>query len=318
MPGPAAKLHNIATAFELGASPPPNLLVTGHFRAGQAYHVVRPQGSPNWYASLTLRGQGSYRQGGIERQANPADLVLLSPRTPHDYGVFAGGTWELIWAHFNPRAAWLSWLRLPEVGDGLFALSFRSPGTFQRARRAMLRLHGDICEALGLPKDFIRKAPEPDPYHEYLAELDAIQFDLAMSGLEEVLLLAMRESNLQSPRSLDSRVQQVLDILASDPNGRHDIHEFARAVMLSPSRLAHLFKHETGETISNTLLEQRMRRAALLLEATDLSIGAVAEQLGYSSLYYFSRQFHYHFGVSPRAYREALENAGSRLSARPQ
>ncbi len=318
MPVSAVKLHNIATRFELGASPPPHLLVTGHFRAGPAYHVVRPQGSPNWYASLTLRGQGYYRQARTERRAEPGDLVLLSPRTAHDYGVLAGGrTWELIWAHFNPRPAWLTWLRLPEMGDGLFALRFRSPGAFQRARRAMLRLHGDVCDAMGLPKDFVRRAPEPDPYHEYLPELDAIQLELALSGLEEVLLLGMRETSLQSPRTLDSRVQHVLDILASDPNGKHDVHDLARAVLLSPSRLAHLFKHETGETIGYTLLNLRMRRAALLLEATDLSIGAVAEQLGYSSLYYFSRQFHYHFGISPRSYRDALETSGSRLSARP-
>jgi AraC family transcriptional regulator of arabinose operon len=182
----------------------------------------------------------------------------------------------------------------------------------------MLRLHGDVCEAMGLPKDFIRNAPEPDPYREYLAELDGIQLDLALSALEEVLLLAMRESKMQSPRALDPRVQHVLDILSGDPNARHDIHDLARSVLLSPSRLAHLFKQETGETISYTLLDLRMRRAALLLEATDLSIGAVAEQLGYSSLYYFSRQFHYHFGVSPSAYREMLETSGSRLSARPR
>jgi AraC family transcriptional regulator of arabinose operon len=241
----------------------------------------------------------------------------LSPRTPHDYGVLAGaGTWDHIWAHFNPRPAWLTWFRLPEIGDGLFALSFRSPGSFQRARRAMLRLHGDVCGAMGLPQDFVRKAPEPDPYHEYLPELDGIQLELALSGLEEVFLLAMRETKLQSPRALDSRVQHVLDILASDPNGRHDVHDLARSVLLSPSRLGHLFKHETGETIGYTLLNLRMRRAALLLEATDLSIGAIAEQLGYSSLYYFSRQFHSNFGVSPRAYRESLETSGSRLSAR--
>jgi AraC family transcriptional regulator of arabinose operon len=314
MPMPGVQLHNFATTIESSASPPPHLLVTGHFRAVPGYHVVRPQGSPNWYASLTFRGQGLYRMAGVERRADPGDLVLLSPRTPHDYGVPPpGSTWEHIWTHFNPSPAWLSWLRLPEIGDGLFALSFRTPGTFQRARRAMLRLHGDVCDAMGLPKDFIRKAPEPDPYHEYLAELDAIQLDLALSGLEEVLLLATREHTLQSPRSLDSRVQHVLDTVSGDPNARHDINDLARSVQLSPSRLAHLFKHETGETISYTLLSLRMRGAARLLEATDLSIGAVAQQLGYTSLYYFSRQFHYHFGVSPRAYREALQSAAMRL-----
>jgi AraC family transcriptional regulator of arabinose operon len=302
-------LHNVAT-FAPGASPPPHLLVTGHFRAQAGYHVYRAHGSPSWYAALTLHGQGVYRQAGRELRANPGDVVLLSPRAVHDYAIAQGAEmWELIWVHFNPRPAWLTWLRLPAIGDGLFAVSLCTSGVFTRARRAMLRLHGDVCSAQGLPRDFVRPAPEPDPYHEYLADLDALQLELALSGLEEVLLLAMRESKRQGPRSLDSRVQRVLTIIGCDPVARHDLRALADSVALSPSRLAHLFKQETGETISYALLSLKMRQAARLLEATDLPIGAIAQQLGYASLYYFSRQFHYHFGLSPRAYRRALTTA---------
>lgn len=308
----SAHLHTVAT-FEHGAAPPPNLLVTGHFRAQPGYHVYRAHGAPSWYAALTLRGQGVYRQAARELHATRGDLVLVRPRAVHDYAIAPeAGTWELIWVHFNPRPAWLTWLRLPEVGDGLFAVSLRTPGVFARARRAMLRLHGDVCRAQGLPRDFIRPAPEPDPYHEYLADLDALELELALSGLEEVLLLAMRESTRHGPRILDSRVRQVLAIIASDPAARHDVRALADRVALSPSRLAHLFKQETGETISYALLSLKMRQAARLLEATDLPIGAIAQQLGYASLYYFSRQFHYHFGLSPRAYRKALSAATAR------
>src|SRR5664280_281299 len=302
----AKKLHNLATTLAYGASPPAHLLVTGHFKADPDYEVYRPQGSPNWYAALTLRGHGRYRQSDVEYLAGPGDLVLVSPRAVHDYGVQPGGTWEFLWTHFNPRPAWLSWLRLPAVAPGLFAVTLRSPGTFDRARRAMLRLHGDVCMPQGLPRDFVRVAPEPGPYHEYLGELNALQLELALSGLEELLVLAMRESKRQDLPALDPRVRQVLAIIGDDPAAKHDLDELARRVLLSPSRLAHLFKQETGETIGYTLLMMRLRQASSLLEATSLPVGSIALELGYSSLYYFSRQFRIHFGISPRAYRAAL------------
>src|SRR5205807_3225926 len=77
----------------------------------------------------------------------------------------------------------------------------------------------------------------------------------------------------------------------------------AREVDLSPSRLAHLFKQELGDSVTNTVLILRLRRAARLLEYTSRRVGAIAEDVGFSSAFYFSRQFHRHFGLSPRAYR---------------
>ncbi|HXT35266.1 MAG TPA: helix-turn-helix domain-containing protein [Chloroflexota bacterium] len=306
MPLIAVELHNTAMEPEESLSPPPDLLVTGHFKARPGYRAYRPRGSPNWYASLTLRGQGVFEQPDFELRTNPGDLVVLRPHAFHDYAVPAGGTWEFVWAHFNPRPDWLSWWQLPELGAGRFVVRLPGREVFERARRAMLRLHADVCAPQGLPRDFIRKAPEPGPYREHLAELDGLQRDLALSGLEEVLLLAVRESKRMGPRILDPRIRQVLDLIASDPSARHDPRDLARSVALSPSRLAHLFKQETGETIGNTLLGQRMSQAARLLEATDLPVGTIAEELGYSSLYHFSRQFHYHFGAGPRAFRGAL------------
>jgi AraC-like DNA-binding protein len=51
-------------------------------------------------------------------------------------------------------------------------------------------------------------------------------------------------------------------------------------------RLAHLFKKEIGDAVS-----------------------AIAEDVGFSSACYFSRQFHRHFGLSPRAYRVRMVNS---------
>ncbi len=47
----------------------------------------------------------------------------------------------------------------------------------------------------------------------------------------------------------------------------------------------------------------KIERACYLLDTGELSISAVAEQLGYEDSYYFSRLFKKVMGVSPSSYR---------------
>jgi AraC family transcriptional regulator of arabinose operon len=51
------------------------------------------------------------------------------------------------------------------------------------------------------------------------------------------------------------------------------------------------------------VIRLRLNQAARLLEHTVDDIGAIAREVGFSSPYYFSRQFRRHFGMSPRQYR---------------
>ncbi len=252
-------LHNFAVNPDESLSPPPDLLVTGHFKAQPGYRAYRPRGSPNWYVSLTLRGHGIFRQPEFELRTNPGDLVVLRPHAFHDYEVPPRGRWEFIWAHFNPRPHWLSWWQLPEVGAGRFVVTFRTREVLLRVRRSMLRLHADVCAPQGLPRDFVRRAPEPEPYREYLAgELDALQRDLALCALEEGAVAGCpREQDTAGGHTLDSRVQQVVDIISRDPSAKYDIDALARLVMLSPSRLAHIFKQETGDTIGQHIAQSK-------------------------------------------------------------
>lgn len=268
------------TAHETGF-PPPNLLVTGHFHERPGYAVYRRHGSGNWLITYTVAGHGLYRQPGVALRTDPGDVVLLQPGALHDYSVPPGEAWEFLWAHFHPRPAWLSWWRLPAVGQGLFRAALHAPTARARAYEAFLRAHADACTA----------APMAD--------------ELALNALEEILLLAGRESERPDRRSLDPRVQQILDLFAADLAAPHDLTSLARAVALSPSRLAHLFKEEVGDSPANTLLSLRLRQAARLLRFTSRDVGAIAVDVGFNSPFYFSRQFHRHVGISPRAYRAA-------------
>jgi transcriptional regulator GlxA family with amidase domain len=73
----------------------------------------------------------------------------------------------------------------------------------------------------------------------------------------------------------------------------------ARALMSRRSFVRH-FKAATGTTPHAWLLTQRMNRAEELLEATDLPIEQVAEQVSYRNPAVFRDQFVLRRGVPPR------------------
>jgi AraC family transcriptional regulator, arabinose operon regulatory protein len=102
---------------------------------------------------------------------------------------------------------------------------------------------------------------------------------------------------------MDSRVEQVLHMLSQKMKDAIRIDDLAKTVSLSPSRLSHLFKQETGESILETLNRMRLRQAALLLEHTDRTATEAALDVGFQNYNHFAQLFRKQFGISPRFYK---------------
>jgi AraC family transcriptional activator FtrA len=84
------------------------------------------------------------------------------------------------------------------------------------------------------------------------------------------------------------------------------VADLARKANLSPRHLGRQFRAVTGQTPSQWLLVQRVRRAQELLEATDESIEAVALGTGLGTATTLRRQFKRVVGVPPDSYRRSF------------
>ena len=82
------------------------------------------------------------------------------------------------------------------------------------------------------------------------------------------------------------------------------LDETARALGLSTRTLKRRLAAE-GTDFTPLLDEQRRHRALLLLRSADLSVEAVAEQVGYSDVANFTRAFRRWSGTTPTAYRRS-------------
>ncbi|MBS4216757.1 helix-turn-helix transcriptional regulator [Bacillus sp. FJAT-49711] len=70
--------------------------------------------------------------------------------------------------------------------------------------------------------------------------------------------------------------------------------------------MSHLFREQVGHSIMATLLSMRLRHAARLLEYTNLPISEIAREVGFSSPFYFTKQFTSFFGLNPSMFRKQV------------
>lgn len=267
--------------FEETPSPPPGILRADHFVEWPGYSCRRRAGTRDWLIFSTCGGEGRFRLGTLAWTSCAGNITILAPGIPHDYAAISSAEpWDFYWAHFLPRSHWSTWMRqLPQANPGVYTLSLAEAPARQRLRQAWERV--------------LRDNRSPEAYRE----------DLALNALEEVLLLVARASAHSALRRLDPRVELVLQQLEHRLSEPPSVTELARLVSLSPSRLAHLFKAQTGDALAATLLKLRLRHAARLLEFTGLAVSEIARQTGFESPFHFSRQFKVYYGISPTGYR---------------
>jgi len=81
--------------------------------------------------------------------------------------------------------------------------------------------------------------------------------------------------------------------------------DIANHVFLNPDYLTRLFKKETGLSISDYLLQERMKIAKELLMKTDMSVKDIALEVGYSNFSHFSKIFKKSTNMNPKDFRQA-------------
>ncbi|MFF4272612.1 helix-turn-helix domain-containing protein [Streptomyces sp. NPDC001536] len=279
-------------------APPPGLVVVGRFDEAPGYDINRPQGSASWLFTWTTGGQGRLRQGTTTARAGAGDLVVLAPGVPHGYGVAPGARhWRFWWAHCQARPSWLPWLSPYDTGDGVHVVGTHPATPHDRVEAAFRRMLVDARRP-GADK------PAAVPDDRIAVAYDTAARELALCALEEVVLLMAAGAREPTPRpGLDPRVRRVQELLVADPGAAHTVDSLAAHVSLSPSRLAHLFTRQVGESPMRALREARLRHAARLLEGTGLPVERVAAASGFVSPFHFHRVFRERFGMTPGAYR---------------
>jgi AraC-like DNA-binding protein len=107
-------------------------------------------------------------------------------------------------------------------------------------------------------------------------------------------------------------VRQAIHLMHADAARNWTLDELAREVGLSRTGLAERFRKAMGDTPLSHLRTLRMQKAMHLLSETERPLDQVAEAVGYSDAFGFSKVFKREVGLSPRDFRR--QDAADRQS----
>ena len=158
--------------------------------------------------------------------------------------------------------------------------------------RAAIRGGMDVNDALSLSDAYIQK-------NELLFSVESIenlQYHMVIDYTERVEKLRLGKTPTKLLADVANYVQKHL----TEPV---DIDTLSKAMFVSRTHLAVKFKKETGMTLSEFVLKEKIEEGKRLLRYTDKPISAIAAYLGFSSQGHFANVFRKYANSSPNEYR---------------
>jgi AraC-like DNA-binding protein/mannose-6-phosphate isomerase-like protein (cupin superfamily) len=261
------------------------------------------------------RGHGLHIFEGRPHPIRAGDLYVISPDETHGYAAVQGGELHII------NVLWLPSL----VEDVLRAEAAIEP-SLRDAHRLLyiepllrretrfanrLRLSGSMAYRVETLLDEMRREQT----------LLAPGCQLLLRHLFcTLLVLLSRAHETQSGRAPQAAsfarspqqeaVARALEYIEENSARSLRVDEVAAHVALSPGRLAHLFKQQTGRSVIAYLHEFRIARACSALQRDARPVQEIAAAAGYDDLRFFRRMFQRHTGCSPSDYRRQSTPGG--------
>jgi AraC family transcriptional regulator, arabinose operon regulatory protein len=236
--------------------------------------VDRPTGTGDFLFML-FYNDVAIGAGGKPAACKLETLMLWTPDRPQYYGNLKA-PFDHTWIHCDGSfvRAQLARLRLP--CNRPFLLTDIMP-----TERDFLMLHEELTHRAG-PDLVIVENILQNWFHEIARQLKQ---PAAPGQTPPLALLAVKhrlESEYEKPAHLA---------------------DLAEKACMSVPHFCALFKKHFGTSAIDYQIRVRMQQAVYWLKDRNLTIGEVASRVGYDDIFYFSKLFKKHYGVSPRAMR---------------
>jgi len=128
------------------------------------------------------------------------------------------------------------------------------------------------------------------------ARVGRLELDAAERAAQQWLCCALPDA--LEPYGYDPRIAKALDWIAANPGVQPSGALLAAKVHLSESRFTHLFRQQTGLSLSRYLLWLRLFEGVAAVADGD-NMTSAAHRAGFADLAHMSRSFRSTFGVVP-------------------
>jgi len=164
---------------------------------------------------------------------------------------------------------------------------------------------------------------EGSVWHQYWQALPEIgprdMQDLAaqLQMLGRILLQGTQERHEEQP----PRAQLIRTFIREHAHQPVGLSDLAGQLGISEGQCSREVKRLMSKPFRKLLIEERLKRAAILITNYDVSLETIAQQVGFSDQYHFSKSFKHHYGLAPGQWRrktiEDVQASDGDLSSDP-
>ena len=251
----------------------------GYYPQARGHRMQRQRHDDNLLL-YCVDGEGTLEAAGQAYPVGAGDLILLPQGLSHDYAASDDHPWSIYWVHFQgvSTRVFLDYLGYrdgrPIVSAGVSPALLASFNSLLAVRRTGYSSSAFINAANQLRHLFTQFAMEASrqrAQRQGTLDLDSIQ--------------AYMQDNIHLQLELD---------------------DLAAVAHLSKFHFSSRDKALTGYSPIKHFLHMKIEYACQLLDSSEISVKAIAAELGYDDPLYFSRLFSKTMGMSPRAYRSSV------------
>ncbi len=243
---------------------------------------MRTEGAKQYIFIYCTAGEGWLKINKRRIIVSPNHFIIIPKKTPHTYGSNERKPWSIYWMHFDGAAAADLFARYNVKGARAMPVPYESviikkfDQIYTILKNNYLETQLELANILGLSflATFI--------YHDY----ETVTSEIG-DGKIVNRIIAFLEDNVEKP--LKSQ-------------------EITSRFNYSQSYIFGLFKKRTGYSLIHFFNLKKVQRACEYLKYSDFNIKEISFRVGFQDPLYFSRLFKKHMGVSPKVYRNQLEN----------
>ena len=246
---------------------------------------------PFWAMIYTHSGNITFRIGEETYSVGAGELIFYPAALPHSIIEAKERTWEVSFITFESQSPEMNALAgkvfLPDA-----EMAERIRGFFRFGERFFYNLPSKDSSTVGM-----------------YCKADALEKMKIRLELEDVLTrlyLLSHERRAERKNAVFSLTTEYMQEHLGEPLS---LQRLAAVAGVSISTLKKTFQRESGGGVNSYYIELKLSHAAKLLCESEMSVGEIAERLGYTSQFYFSEQFKARYGVPPMSYRKQQERS---------
>ena len=271
-------INCVGQAFiEPGAIYPPRIHPSGYY-----FNFARGRVLSEYQINYITEGEGFYENNLGKFKINPGSMLISKPGVWHRYRPKKNVGWTEHYVGFNGH-----------VADGIYSQPWF------RNQKAVIEIGNreEIIDTYYKIFDYV--TDEKPGYQQVSAGMLMKLFGFMVS---------IDKQKGFSGKRVEQIIQKACFMIRENVESEIDFKEFADCHNIGYSYFRKMFKKYTGVPPVQYHLDLKLLRAKEMLLFSDKIIKEISYELGFQSIYYFSRVFKSKVGVSPSEIRKTVKD----------